>query len=128
MAFTYDSTTTAGLVRLLITDTDPEEQIFEDDEISAFLALESDDALLAAAQALETIATSEALVQKRIQLLDLSTDGPAVAKSLMERAASLRKRARQVELEGEGAFDWAEMAVDDFSARERIWNEALRNQ
>jgi len=82
-------------VRQLIGDTDVDpaaDAIFSDEELDAFLAMDHIDSevLLAAAEALETMASTEAYVTKRIQLLDLKTDGPAVAKSLMERAASLR--------------------------------------
>lgn len=124
MAFTYDPTTSRGRVRLLITDTDGSNVIFQDAEIDAFLALEDSSVKRAAASALDQIASSEALVQKRIRLLDLSTDGPAVAKALREHAAALRDQADKEEVEG--AFDWAEMVVTDFAARERLRNQALR--
>jgi len=126
MAFTYDVNADRGKVRLLITDVDKNNPIFQDDEIDAFLAMTQvngeNDIRLAAAQALDTIASSEALVQKRIKLLDLSTDGPAVAKELRERAKELR---RQVDEEFD--FDIAEQALDAFSTRELIWKDALRN-
>jgi len=127
MAFTFDVTTDRGKVRLLITDTDQANPIFTDEEIDAFLSItqvnDENDIRLAAAQALDTIASSEALVQKRIKLLDLSTDGPAVAKELRERAKELR---RQVDEEFD--FDIAEQALDAFSTRELIWKDALRNE
>jgi hypothetical protein len=127
MAFTYDVATSRGRVRLLITDTDGDHAIFTDAEVDAFLALESSSVKRAAATALDQIASSEALVQKRIKLLDLSTDGPSVAKALREHAALLRTQADAEEAtEDGGSFDWAEMVVNDFTARERIWNEALR--
>lgn len=126
MAFTYDVTSDRGKVRLLITDTDENSAIFTDDEIDAFLTMtqidNENEIRLAAAQALDTLASSEALVQKRIKLLDLQTDGPAVAKELRERAKELR---RQVEEEFD--FDWAEMALDPFSKRELIIKDALRD-
>ena len=54
MAFTYDSTTARGRVRLLVSDTDTAtaaNQIFDDDEIDAFLALENNEVYAAAAAA-----------------------------------------------------------------------------
>ncbi len=124
MAFTYDVTSDAGKVRLIITDTDAANPIFNDDEVDAYLALKGGSILLAAAQALDTIASSEALILKKIRLLDVTTDGPAVAKALREHANTLREQA-QIE-DVEGAFDWAEMIVNEFTWREFVWHEAMR--
>lgn len=91
---TVDPTTSIGLVRLLATDVDEEDPLFTDAQITAFLTLEGSDTRLAAAQALETIATSEALVSKKIRTADgLATDGPAVAAELRARASGLREQA-----------------------------------
>lgn len=118
---TYVIGTDVGKVRLLCRDTDVDNALFNDDEINAFLAMESNDVRMAAALALETIAADETLVLKRISLMNLSTDGPAVAKSLRESAQRLREQA-----EMDAEFDWAEMTVDQFSAREIARNEWLR--
>jgi len=127
MAFTYNLTTEAGKVRLLITDTDYTNPIFEDNEIDVFLSLTAvdgtNDINLAAAMALETIAASEALVQKKIKLLDLTTDGPAVATSLRAAAKILREQS-----DNESYVDWSEMSLNTFAARDIIWNDALRTQ
>lgn len=128
MSYTYSLSTTIGMVRLLIMDNNASAYLFEDNEISTFLTLEGGDKWRAAALALETMAANEAYVLKRITLLDLSTDGPAVAKSLRERAAELRARATLEETAAEdGGFDIAEMVVDDFTSRQRLMNELLRN-
>lgn len=87
--FTYDVTTPVGQVRLLIPDRSAEAHMFEDEELAAFLALEGS-VRCAAALALETMAANEAYVQKAIRLLDLSTNGPATAAALLQRAAALR--------------------------------------
>jgi hypothetical protein len=86
--------TDVGTVRLLISDTSPENggRIFTDTEIQAFLDLEGGAVKLAAAQALDAIASNEAMVSKRIRTLDLQTDGPAVAKALRDHAANLREQ------------------------------------
>ena len=127
MAFTYDLTTDAGKVRLLITDTDHDNEIFSDSEIDVFLGLtavdSTNDINLASAVALETIAASEALVQKKIKLLDLTTDGPAVADSLRKAAALLREQS-----ENESYIDWTEINLNTFAARDIIYNDALRTQ
>ncbi len=127
MAFTYDLSTDGGQVRLLITDTDLDNPIFQDNEIDFFLSNtavdSSNDINLAGAKALETIAASEALVQKKIKLLDLTTDGPAVADSLRKAAALLREQS-----DTEGDIDFIEQNLNVFSARQIIWNDALRTQ
>ena len=127
MAFTYDLTTEAGKVRLLITDTDHDNEIFSDSEISTFLNLTAvdgaNDINLASAVALETMAASEAIVLKKIKLLDLTTDGPAVATSLRAAAKVLRDQS-----ENESYIDWTELDLNDFTARDIIYNDALRTQ
>ena len=100
----YDPTTTLGRVRLLATDTDLTNPIYSDDEINAFLFLEDDNTKRAAALALETCAANEALVLKRITLLDLSTDGPSTARVLLERAKILRENADADD--SVASFDW----------------------
>lgn len=80
-----------GLVRLIISDT-ATVQVFTDDQIAAFLTMEDGSVKLAAAQALDAIASNEALVSKRIKTLDLQTDGPAVAESLRDHATALREQ------------------------------------
>ena len=133
MAFTYDPLcpTNRDKVRLLCTDTDVAGgatcQFFQDGEIDTFLSLMSSNVLRAAAMALLTIAAQETLLLKRIKLLDLHTDGPAEAAALRELAAVYQEKADLAEaMEVGGAFDYAEMVVDVFTARERRNKEALR--
>ena len=110
-------------VRLLITDT--ESNIFTNTEIQAFIDLNSindeSDVRLAAANALEVMATDNALVQKKISTLDLSTDGPALAQSLREGAKRLRNM-----VEEDVAFDYAEIGYNAWTIYNIIWNEQLR--
>jgi hypothetical protein len=125
MPFTYDPTTDAGKVRLLARDTDSAtvaNQFFQDAEIDAFLALEGGDVKLAAADALDAIASSQTLLLKKVKLGDLGTDGPAVAAALREHAKTLRAQVYTME----PAFDIAEMDLNDFSAREILRNDFLR--
>ena len=118
--FTYDLTNTIGVVRLLMNDKYANEPIFFDEEITAFLLLESGDPRRAAAKALETIAADEVLTQKVIKLLGLTTDGSKVAAELRANAGALRAQVAQ---DGEGLIDIAEWIVDPFSGRQRILNE-----
>jgi hypothetical protein len=127
MAFTYNLSTDAGKVRLIIPDNNSNSYVFEDAEIDAFLALEYSNVRRGAALALETIASNEAYVLKVIELLDLKTDGAKTSDALLKRAKLLRDQAdRQDAAEEGGAWDIAEWVVDDFSARERVGNQWLR--
>lgn len=104
--------------------------LLSDATLSALLTLEGNDDRLAAAQALDIMASSEAIVTKKIKLLggDIETDGPAVAKALREHATRLRDQAAAATAisDAAGAFDVIEQVVDDFSYRERIYAEAQR--
>lgn len=80
-----------GQVRLLISDVGSE-PIFTDDQIATFLTIEVG-VKRAAAAALDTIASSEALVSKKITTMDRSADGPAVADALRKHAVALRAQA-----------------------------------
>ncbi len=81
-------------VRLLIDD--PETGgVFDLSEIRLFLTT-AGHPLLAAADALDVLATSEVRLSKKITTQDLTTDGPAVAAELRKQAEALRARyARQ---------------------------------
>ena len=126
--YTYDPSTSAGRVRLLIPDRNPDDWIFQDSEISTFLTLEGSNIKRAAALALETVASDQVLVLKVIRLLDLTTDGAKVSDALLKRADKLRTQADNDEAaEDGGAFDIAEMVLTDFAYRERMIDEALRN-
>ena len=127
MPFTYDVSTDRGKVRLLCTDTDGVNPLFQDDEIDTFLSLMGSNILRTAAVALFTIAAQEVLLMKRIKLLELTTDGPAEADALRRLALEYQEKADLAEAaEAGGAFDYAEMVVDEFTYRERLDKEALR--
>jgi hypothetical protein len=79
VAFTYDTSTDNGKVRLLVFDTNSNSYVFEDEELAVFLSIEGSSLKRAAALALETMASNEAFVLKVIQLMDLRTDGAATA-------------------------------------------------
>jgi len=78
--------------------------IMSDEELTVIVDMNSS-LLLAAATALEIMATKFATITQKIKTLDLQTDGPAVAKSLLDRAKALRDEY-QVALENTGSdFD-----------------------
>jgi hypothetical protein len=98
-------------VRLLISDTSTT-PIFTNDEIGTFLDLNAGAVRLAAAEALDTIASNEALVSKKITTQDLSTDGPATAASLRAHAASLRAQHDRADNgDGGGGFTAIDIPV-----------------
>lgn len=121
MSFTYDTKTNRGKVRLIIADQDSTDPMFDDDEIDAFLSINSD-IRLAAAYALGTMATNQVMVLKVIKLLDLTTDGAKVSDALRRLAKDLRDQVAN-----EYAFDIAEMIDNQFSVREFWLKEALRD-
>lgn len=102
---TLDPTTTIGMVRLLIPDKAPALLLFTDADISGFLALEGSSVKKAAALALETAASSEAMVSKVIRTQDLSADGAKVSDALLKRAAGLRQQADDEDPAVGGGFD-----------------------
>lgn len=130
MAFTYDpSGSVVGKIRLLTMDNQTDNYIFEDDELETFYSIEGSNLRRACALVLESIASNEAYILKRITSLDLQTDGPAVAAELRARAKALREQALEDEArEDAGAFDIAEWVLTPWGRRDRIINQALRNQ
>lgn len=103
---TIDYTTDAGRVRLLIPDTDETTGlVFTDEQITAFLSLEAGIVKRAAAAALETAASNEALVSKVIRTQDLQTDGAKVSAALLARAAELRRQVDEDDPDTSGALD-----------------------
>lgn len=92
-----DYTSPASQVRLIIGDLDEDNQIFDDTQLEGFLGITRDSVKRAAAEALDTIASSEALISKKITTQDRSTDGPAVAAALRAHATALRARAKEEE-------------------------------
>lgn len=110
---TYDPGTPVGRVRTLITDIDVHAPMLTDAQVAVFLDLADGSVWAAAASALRAIAVSEVLVQKRIRLLDLSTDGPAEAAALRQLAADYDARAA----EDDGEVLLLEPVRTDFAAR-----------
>lgn len=124
MAAEYDSKVESEKdeVRLLISDVggaDGKSFIFQDTEVEVFLRSRGS-VNLAAAAALRTIAANEVQVSKRIKFLELSTDGPSVAKALLELANTLEELDDE-----ESDMEIATMGVDVFSRRALSGREFL---
>lgn len=99
--------------------------ILSDATIESFLTLYSNDDRLAAAEALDTIATNQLLLLKAIQVGDLKLDGPAMMKAIKERAEQLRDQTTSV-ADQVSVFDWAEMISTPQQRRERVNAQFLR--
>lgn len=127
--WSYDLSTNEGKVRLLIADSRDDGHIYEDEELTTFLVLNAANVRLAAADALETMASNESLVQKKIRLLDVQTDGPAVAADLRKAAANLRALANAAIIklgDLEPGFAVAEFPQGIFAEGEYLLNEIRR--
>lgn len=95
MSFSYTagSSRPTHQVRALIPDTSSTTYVFQDEELEGYLMLEGGNVRRAAAMALEVAASDKALVQGVVKTLNLSVDGAAAARALMERAALLREQS-----------------------------------
>ena len=103
--FTYDLATANGQVRLLLNDVDQTTMVFTDAEITAFLSLEGDVVKLAAAQAIDTNATDQALTSKVLRTQYVTTDGAKLADAMRKHADALRaQHAASVDDDG-GYFE-----------------------
>lgn len=82
-------------VRLLIPDIDPDNQIYTDDQISAFVVLAKGNLFRAGSLAIGSLSVDEAITYKVIKTDDQSIDGAAVADALRKRAQDLEFLARR---------------------------------
>ncbi len=79
------------------------------------------DARFIAADCLESMATQMVIIQKKIKILDLQTDGPAMAKEMRGLAAVWRDQVLN-----EPIFDYVEIVYDRPSWTEKIYKDMLR--
>jgi hypothetical protein len=124
---TYDfGASPLGQCRLLGFDTDLENASFQDEEWTVFLNLNNQDVRLATAQGVDVLAGSEAYIQKVVKLLDMTTNGPATAKSLHDYAAELRRQAYEGDGDMIGFIDVAETVESPWTYRERMVKQWMR--
>ena len=129
MTYSYLPTTDIGKVRMLIPDRVEANAVFSDEEIQAYLDMNDSNVRKAAAEALETIASDEAMTLKVITTLDISTNGASTSDAILRRAALLRQQADEADAGEEGGmFDYADMTPNAFTRRERVLNQAMRDQ
>lgn len=120
MATTYDVSTDVGKVRLLLSDiADP--WVFTDEEIQALLDLEGGSIKRAAAQAIDTNATNQALASKVLKDHERTTDGAKLADAMRKHAAALRAQAASEDDDGDAGYYFGVVDVlgDDCRPPER---------
>lgn len=100
MAFSYDPTTDAGLIRLLIADTDGDTAVFSDAEIAAVYAANSNGVKRTAAQLLDILSTNHAKLAVRVSRGDVDEDLTKIAAELRAQAAVYRAQADDEEDDG----------------------------
>lgn len=109
MAFTYDASTDAGRVRLLLGDTSTPGHQFEDDEIAAFLDLAEGDVFFAAAygyRALAALASKAGGAHGVIEIKYGPRTDKFTADQLLAMAEDMEKRSRGVPWEEIDSFDY----------------------
>jgi regulator of protease activity HflC (stomatin/prohibitin superfamily) len=124
--FTYDLATDVGKFRAIFPDVVESAALFQDEQIAVFLELEGD-IRRARARALEIAAADVVLTLRVTEVLGLRVDGAAAARELRLEAQAERERAAEAESRDEPMFDWAEWAIDPFSARDVLATEFLRS-
>lgn len=143
MAFTYNfgSNPSIDYPRFLVADTDSTHPVFDDREITMaaqidnvqFMASSSSSGgqILSttgtpgwhriAAVLLDALAANKARLAAALEVLDIKIDPSKAADMLMKLAASYR----EIESQG-GFFAIAETVYDQFTWRERVWKQWLR--
>jgi hypothetical protein len=94
-------------VRTMIPDTEAVfdgQTMFTDQEIKDYIAVGNGSVLRAAGYANLAIATSEALISKKIRTQDLQTDGAALANALINKANALFARADKEDAAVDGSY------------------------
>lgn len=125
-----DYATPVGQVRLLIADTDPTRLILDQSMIEGYLVMNGAGKTVAtlsqirraAADAMDAIATSEALVGKVMRAADgTTTDGAKLADSLRKQAATLRGLADAEDAAEADDADGGFISVTEFHPYPRRW-------
>jgi hypothetical protein len=118
-----DYTTSVGQVRLLISDvaSSPADWLLTDEQVNGYLSMNGGAVKLAAADALDAIASSETLVSKAIRTQDLATNGPAVAQALRAHAATLRDQAGQADADGMFDVIYPEPTLRPAQLEQELW-------
>lgn len=116
----YDVDTNVGKVRLLVGDisNDPTTEWLADTDYEAFLSMEDQNLKLAAANALLTLASNQAMILKVIerQDLDIKTDGAKLATAMRQLSQIYRTEGKDDEF----LFEEIEVINTDFARRRKL--------
>lgn len=125
MTFTYSLTLSSNVhkIRNLIDDTNSDDYQLEDEEISSILAIFENDLLTTAAACLRRIATSKALLAKRVRAGDYEEDTKDIAKNLLEVAKLYEDKAKTVPYE-----TTSQEILTDFNYRQIVENKSWRGE
>lgn len=143
MSFTYDFNAAPDLsrVRLLCSDTDPTQPVFQDAEVNDALQMFSSQNMIvglsgfspaipvtqvyshrrSAASLLRALAANKARLGAIGKQLDIQLDFQKVSAALLDLAKELITSE-----ENDGYFAVSEMVLDAFSMRERLWKQLYR--
>ena len=107
MSFTYNQpwTTTRDYVRFLVQDTVAASPLFQDEELDSLLLKWSDDARMAAAEALESLAGLYARHAISYSVTRFTLSRTQIHRALLDRAKALREEALAVPFEFETVAD-----------------------
>ncbi len=140
MSFSYGmgSNPQIDAPRILVADTDAAHPIFQDeeillvynvDQIQFFPAMSTGVASagptssyrFVAATLLEALASNKARLAAALEVLDIKVDSAKAAVELRKTAEAMRDAERN-----SGAFGIAELFVDQFTGRQRLWKQLVR--
>lgn len=132
MTWSFDDSlaTAKDRIRVLVGDTDADDPLISDEGIAMYL---SGGALAQASERLSAAEVATAIAAKYARRATSISEGGAsvnwgdLAKRYRDLAEQLRATDAAGDGTGSGLFDWAEMALDPFSAREVVLNAALRS-
>lgn len=132
-SYTYDLSTSVGVVRLLIDDRDmsaidsnlsleQRSAIFADEEIEQFISLGGQDVLRAAAKALTTIAANKSLLVQSRRVGKAEIDYGSVRRDLLALAEAMIEQSNQQPADGYASQTW-----NDFSLRRLYEFQQMRD-
>lgn len=121
--FTYNVSTNLGKVRMMIGDTDSTTALLTDEEINAFLSMNGNDLYATASACLYRIASSKALVAKRISAGNYSEDTSGMAAELRATAKEYKAMSDSVPAEAQAEIIWNEMSYNSVIARRDLRGE-----
>ncbi len=123
MAFTFDTATNLGKVRLLISDMVDSGHLFEDADLNNMLAFNSTDLYSTAAELLRSLAANKSLLAKKKSAGGYTEDLTAIAKELRATADAYEKKANSIPADAQ-----AEQIFTDFNYGDIVTRKAMRSE